>query len=117
VDSLVHDFGVFQFACSGLFQLKKKIYRICSNTHPYYFPKRKKEKKESYLSSGGMQRCKGGEARAVYIPLLLCQPGTYICSLFYSFGLISTTATLGVVVGVLVDRHISKGLQNSCYRF
>ena len=25
VDSLVHDFGVFQFACSGLFQLKKKI--------------------------------------------------------------------------------------------
>ena len=51
----------------------------------YYFPKRKKEKKESRPSSGRMQRSKGGEERAVYIPLLLCQPGTYICFSFYFF--------------------------------
>ena len=67
------------------FNWKKERYKICNNTHPYYFPKRKKEKKESHPSSEGMQRCKGGEVRAVYIPLLLCQPGTYICCSFYFF--------------------------------
>ncbi|WP_130276794.1 hypothetical protein [Cecembia calidifontis] len=42
----------------------------------HYFSKRKKEKKESPPSSGRMQKSKGGEERAVYIPLLFCQPGT-----------------------------------------
>jgi hypothetical protein len=29
-----------------------------------------------------MQKSKGGEERAVYIPLLFCQPGTFLCFSF-----------------------------------
>jgi hypothetical protein len=49
-----------------------------------HFQKEKKQKKKKAIpSSGGLQKSKGGEARTVYIPLLFCQPGTFLCFSFY----------------------------------
>jgi len=66
----------YSFQGFQLVQLKEKITGI-------FF--KRKPKKESFISSGRMQRCKGGEVRAVYIPLHLCQPGTYLCFSFIGF--------------------------------
>jgi len=98
---------------------KKDIQDLQQHT-PYYFPKRKKEKKESHPSSEGMQRCKGGGGTEPFIyPCFFVSPELTLAFLFISFGLIRTTATFGVVVGVLVDRPSTSTafFGGSCYRF
>jgi len=78
---------------------------------PILFFQKKKGKKRKPFNKWKDAKMQGQRRNgAVYIPLLLCQPGTYICFPFLFFGLIITVTTFGVVVGVLVDRHNSKGL-------
>jgi len=67
---------------------------IHKHTTPlYYFPKRKKEKKESHPSSGRMQRCKGGGGTEPFIyPCIFVSLELTFASLFISFEPIITAS-------------------------
>ncbi len=62
---------------------KEKDYQVYMSFLILFF-QLKKEKKECYLSKWRDAKVQGRRKNgAVYIPLLLCQPGAYICSSFY----------------------------------
>jgi hypothetical protein len=100
--------------------LKKKEGARFTTTHPHIIsPKEKRKKKKAIHQVEGCKDARAVRHEPFIYPCFFVSPELTFAALFISFGLISTAATLGVAVGVLVDRPSTSTafFGGSCYRF